>query len=184
MNAFSLIRSDYRKYRKYGGHFFVIVFFTQSFWAIFQYRIAHGVRNSITLQPFRGLFLLVMYLWQKVIEFLTGISIPAAVKIGHSFYIAHFGGVIFNSKSIIGDNCNFSQGVTIGVSGIGDNRGVPIIGDNIYVGANAAIVGKINVGDNVLIAACSLINSDVLPNSVMIGVPAIAVSDKGSKGYI
>jgi serine O-acetyltransferase len=184
MGTFKLIRSDYKKYKKYGGHFFVIVFFTQSFWAIFQYRIAHGVRHTVKIQPFRAICLFIMYLWQKIVEITTGISIPAAVKIGHSFYIAHFGGVIFNSDAVIGDNCNFSQGVTIGVSGLGENRGVPIIGNNIYVGANAVIAGKIVVGDNVLIAACSLVNTNIKANSIVMGVPAIAVSDKGSNGYI
>ena len=122
--------------------------------------------------------------WQKGIEIVTGISIPASVKIGHSFYIGHFGNIILNAKTIIGNNCNVSQGVTVGVSGQGKNRGVPKIGNNVYIGANAVVVGNIVIEDNVLIAACSLVNTYVAYNSVMLGVPAIKVSEKSSEGYV
>ena len=124
------------------------------------------------------------HLWQKINEVLTGISIPASSEIGHSFYIGHFGGITLNSKAIIGSNCNISQGVTIGVSGKDENRGVPIIGNNVYIGANAVICGKIKVGDNTLIGACSLVNRDLPDNAVAVGVPAQIISFKGSNGYI
>ena len=50
--------------------------------------------------------------------------------------------------------------------------------------ANAVIAGKIKVSDNSLIGACSLVSSDVPENGVVVGVPAVVVSDKSSKGYI
>lgn len=179
----SLLQSDYKKYKKYGGNFFTILFFTQGFWAIFQYRIAHSV-YKMKIPIIKQLLQLAMLLWQKVIEIITGISIPASAQIGHSFYIGHFGGIILNAKTVIGNNCNLSQGVTIGVSGLGDNRGVPKIGNNVYIGANAVLAGNIVVEDNVLIGACSLVNTNVTANSVMLGVPAIKVSEKSSEGYI
>lgn len=184
MTTLHLIRSDYKKYKGYGANFIVILFFTQGFWAIFQYRVAHFFFKTIRIQPFRFFIMLFMYVWQKTVEISTGISIPASAQIGHSFYIGHFGGIIFNSDVIIGDNCNVSQGVTIGVSGLGIKRGVPIIGNNVYIGANSVIAGKIIIEDNVLIGACSLVNSTVKKDSIVLGVPAIVLSDKGSKGYI
>ena len=184
MTTIQLIQSDFNKYRRYGGSAFVTLFFTQGFWATFQYRLAHYCFIHITWQPFRFIFKSIMFLWQKVIEITTGISIPASAKIGHSFYIAHFGGIILNCNTIIGDNCNISQGTTIGVSGLGENRGVPIIGNNVYIGANSVIAGKISIGNNVLIGACSLVNKSLLDNSVAVGVPALVISQKGSKGYI
>lgn len=183
MSLFQLIRTDYNKYKKYGSNFFTIVFFTQGFWAIFQYRIAHAVYR-LPIPILKQLLHFFCLIWQKLIEITTGISIPASVQIGHSFYIGHFGGIILNAKSSIGDNCNLSQGVTIGVSGQGANRGVPKIGHNVYVGANVVIAGNISVGDNVLIGACSLVNTNVTANSVMLGVPAVKVSEKGSEGYV
>jgi len=184
MNLLQLIQSDYRKHQKYGGYFFVIVFFTQGFWAVFQYRLAHFVYSKIKWQPFRFFSLLLMLFWQKIIEITTGISIPASSRIGHSFYIGHFGGIIINANSIIGNNCNISQGVTIGVSGRGEKRGTPVLGDEVYIGANAVVSGGITIGNNILIGACSLVNNSIPEGAVVMGVPAVIVSHKGSKGYI
>ncbi len=183
MNFITHIHTDYKKYKKYGGNFITIIFFTQGFWAVFQYRIANAV-YKMRIPVLKQVLTILCLLWQKVIEITTGISIPASAKIGHSFYIGHFGGIILNAKTSIGNNCNISQGVTIGVSGIGEKRGVPVIGNDVYVGANAVLAGNITIEDNVLIAACSLVNTDVDGNSIMIGVPAIKVSNKSSEGYI
>lgn len=184
MTTWQLIQSDYRKYRNYGGSFVGIVFFTQGFWAIFQYRWAHWVFKKIRIQPFRMVFKGLLFLWQKAIEMATGISIPASVQIGHSFYIGHFGGIFLNQEVIIGNDCNISQNVTIGVSGLGEKRGVPVIGNNVYIAANSIVAGKIHVGDGALIGACSLVTSDVAPNTTVLGVPAQVISQNGSKEYI
>ena len=128
--------------------------------------------------------MLPFYFWQKIVEILTGISIPAATKIGHSFYIGHFGGIILNANVVIGDNCNISQGVTIGVSGRGDSRGVPVLGSNIYIGANAVIAGKITIGNNCVIGALSLVINSVPDNAVGLGVPFEIKNYNGSNGYI
>jgi serine O-acetyltransferase len=183
-NLFYLLRLDYRKYKMYGGNFFSIIFLTQGFWALSQYRIGHSIYTNITIKPLRFLFMIPIFFWQKTIEIMTGISITASVKIGHSFYIGHFGNIIINANTVIGNNCNISQGVTIGVSGIGDKRGVPIIGDNVYIGANSVLAGKIIIGSNTLIGACTLVNRDVPENAVIMGVPGKIISYKGSKGYI
>lgn len=184
MTLFQLIKSDYRKHQKYGGHFFVIIFFTQGFWAVFQYRIASYIYSNVRIPLLRQLLLFICLIGQKIIEISTGISIPASAQIGHSFYIGHFGGIIINSEAIIGDNCNISQGVTVGVSGLGENRGIPIIGNEVYIGANSVVAGRISIGNNVLIGACSMVNRSLADSDVAIGVPAVVVSQSGSKGYL
>ena len=183
MKTFALIKSDYQKYKKYGGNFLSIIFLTQGFWASFQYRIAHSI-FKLRVPVIRQILIIICLLWQKVIEITTGISIPASAKIGHSFYIGHFGGIIINANVVIGENCNISQGVTIGVSGRGEKRGVPILGDNVYIGANAVLAGKIILGNNVVVSGSSLLVDDAESNGVYCGVPAIKISDKGSEGYI
>lgn len=183
MQVIKLLLSDYKKYKRYGGSFISILFFTQGFWAVLQYRLAHGV-YKMKVPILKQILQIICLLWQKNIEFFTGISIPSSVTIGHSFYIGHFGGIILNAKTVIGNNCNLSQGVTIGVSGLADKRGVPILKNNVYIGANAVLVGKIIIEDNVLVGACSLVNSNTEKNAVLLGVPAVKISDKGSEGYI
>lgn len=183
MGTLQLIISDYKKYKKYGGNCISILFFTQGFWAIFQYRIANFVYH-LKIPVLKQLLQVVCLLWQKIIEILTGVSIPASAEIGHSFYIGHFGGIIINAKTNIGNNCNISQGVTIGVSGLNENRGVPKIGDNVYLAVNSVVAGNICVGDNVLVSACSLVIKDIESNCIVAGVPAVKISTKGSNGYI
>ena len=183
MNCWGLIASDYKKYKKYGGNLITIVFFTQGFWAITHHRLAHAV-YKLPIPVVKHILHFFCLLAQKAIEITTGISIPAAAKIGHSFYIGHFGSIILNANTQIGNNCNIAQGVTIGVSGLGEKRGVPSIGNNVYIGANCVIAGKITIADDVLIGACSLVNTDVTARSVMLGVPAVKISEKSSEGYI
>ena len=183
MTALQLIKTDYLKYKKYGGNFFSIVFFTQGFWASIQHRCAHSV-YKMRIPVIKQLLWIICLLWQKLIEITTSISIPSSVFIGHSFYIGHFGTIIINANAVIGNNCNISQGVTIGVSGRGANRGAPIIGNNVYIGANAVVAGKIVIGNNVLVAACSLLTQNAVENGVYSGVPAIKISESGSVGYI
>lgn len=184
MTVFELIRSDYNKYKNYGSGFFGIVFLTQGFWAIFQYRIARYLHLKIQIQPFKIIVKYGMIFWRKHIEILTGISIPATANIGHSFYIGHYGAIIFNDDVVLGNNCNVSQGVTLGISGWNEKRGIPTIGDNVFIGPNATVVGKINVGSGVMICANSFVNADVDSNQTVLGVPAQVISTKGSKDYI
>ncbi len=104
------------------------------------------------------------------------IQIPKSVSIGKGFIIRHFGGIVVNSKSVIGDNCTILQGVTIGNTLRGKSKGAPVIGNKVYMGPGAVIVGKITIGDNVLIAPNAYVNFDVPPNSVVVGNPAVIKS--------
>ena len=112
-------------------------------------------------------------------------QIPFETTIGRGFYLAHFGNIIINQGSIIGNNVSIAQGVTIGKTNRGENAGCPTIGDNVWIGANAVIVGKINIGNNVLIAPLSYVNFDIPSNSIVIGNPAkIIPRENATEGYI
>lgn len=178
-------KSDLIKYKKYSKNSTIVLLLTQQgLWALFVYRFFNFIYNSKLPSFLKKIILLFGVFFQKIIEILTGISIPYSASIGKSFYIGHFGGIVINSKAIIGNNCNISQGVTIGVSGRGDNRGVPIIGNNVYIGVNAVVAGKVIIADNVVIGANSLVVRSVPRNSTVAGVPAVKISDNDSKGYI
>lgn len=181
----SKFKKDIRKYKAYSQSDALVLLITQQgLWALFIYRISNAIFVSKTPKLIKKILLVFCVIAQKWIEILTGISIPYSAVIGERFYIGHFGGIIINANAIIGDNCNISQGVTIGVSGSNDKRGVPIIGNNVYIGANATVVGKIKVGDFAVIGANSLVTQNVEPNSTVLGVPAVKISDSNSNGYI
>jgi len=180
-----LLYGDLNKYQRYSGKSALYLILTQQgLWALIVYRINNKIYNSKLPKLIKRTLLVLGLLFQKFIEVVAGISIPYSAQIGKEFYIGHFGGIIINSKAIIGNNCNISQGVTIGISGKGENRGVPTIGDNVYIGVNSVVAGPIHIGDNSVIAANSLVTKDVLPNTTVMGVPAIKVSDKNSANYI
>lgn len=112
------------------------------------------------------------------------ISIPHDTKIGEGFFISHFGGIVVNKSVVIGKNCNISQGVTIGYASRGDRKGCATIGDHVYIGPGAKIVGAIRIGNNVAIGANCVVTKDVPDNSVIVGIPGKVISNKGSIGYI
>lgn len=177
--------SDIKKYKKYSGKNTLVLFFTQQgLWALFVYRINNAIYRSGLPGIFKIPLLLLCTLSQKWIEIICGISLPYSASIGSGFYIGHFGNIIVNASAVIGDNCNIAQGVTIGVSGRGDKRGVPTIGNNVYMGCNATIAGNIQVGDNAVIGANSLVVSDVPPSTTVVGVPAKVVNSNDSTAYI
>lgn len=114
-----------------------------------------------------------------------GIQIPIKVEIGEGLLLPHFGSIVINSKTIIGKNCNILQNVTLGNTKNGSKIGAPIIGNGVYIGPSATIIGNVNIGDNVLIAANTFVNFDVPSNSIVIGNPGKIINkDNPTKEYI
>ena len=113
------------------------------------------------------------------------IQIPYDTQIGKGFYLAHFGRVIIHPKSVIGHNVNVSTGVVIGTQFRGRRKGSPTIGNYVWIGANAIIVGNISIGNNVLIAPGAYVNFDVPDGSIVIGNPGlIRRSNSATLSYI
>jgi serine O-acetyltransferase len=114
-----------------------------------------------------------------------GFQIPPSTQIGKGLYIGHWGTIIVNGKTIMGDFCNLSPGVTIGQTNRGKNKGAPTIGSKVWIGTNAVIVGNIIIGDNVMIAPNAFVNISVPSNSLVIGNPAsIIPREDATEGYI
>lgn len=113
-----------------------------------------------------------------------GISISPFTEIGCGFYIGHFGGIVVNEDSVIGNNCNISHGVTLGRANRGKHRGCPTIGNNVYIGPGAKIVGAVTIGNDVAIGANCVVTNDIPDRSVVVGIPGRVISQKGSSGYI
>jgi serine O-acetyltransferase len=112
-------------------------------------------------------------------------NISASTSIGKGMTIPHNGPVTINSKAIIGDNCDIGIGVTIGEENRGKRKGCPTIGNRVWIGTNAVIVGHIKIGNNVLIAPNSFVNFDVPDNSIVIGNPGkIIHKSNATEDYI
>ena len=113
------------------------------------------------------------------------LDIHKNTKIGKGFVIYHPGAIAINQAASLGNNCTIYHGVTIGMEFRGKRKGCPTIGDKVWIGPNATIVGNVSVGNNVLIAPGAFVNCDVPSNSIVIGNPArIIPNDNATEDYI
>ena len=92
---------------------------------------------------------------------------------GGGIYIGHAYNITINCRAKIGRNCNIHKGVVIGQVNRGPRKGYPTIGDRVWIGINSAIVGKVTIGDDVLIAPNSFVNIDIPSHSVVFGNPCV-----------
>lgn len=182
-NYRNLVRSDLYRYH---GKVNLLVFFRLllfhpgfkvSFWMRTVRYLNEGIVFRVTLYPLAR----VIY---QLHSTRLGVEIPFRTNIGPGLYIGHYSGIVVHYKSVIGKNCNLLQGVTVGRVFRGDKKGVPTIGDNVFIGPGAVILGNIRVGNNVAIGANSVIVEDVPDGAVIAGIPGKVVSDKGSDGYL
>lgn len=101
----------------------------------------------------------------------TQIQIPYTTEIGEGFCIVHTGSIVVNGAAKLGKNINIAPGVTIGQENRGKRKGVPTIGNSVWLGTNSVVVGNVTIGDDVLIAPLAYVNFDVPSHSVVVGNP-------------
>lgn len=181
-NYITLVKSDLYRYTgskgigQFVSHFCKNPGFKYTFW----------MRTAKEFRPHR--IFIPIYLFSRLIlsryTYKFGISISQDTKIDSGFYIGHFGGIIVNPNAVIGRNCNISAGVVIGQTNRGVKKGSPVIGDNVFIGPGAKVIGGIEIGDNVAIGANCVVTTNIPDNAVVIGIPGRIVSFAGSEGYI
>ena len=179
------IHSDYRRYRATGvASWAGVLICSRGFWATCCYRIASAFVLHVHIPIVRPCLRAGCLLVQLAVEIVTGISLPPECEIGPGLYIGHFGPVILNSGVRLGHNCNLSQGVTVGIAGRGPRRGCPIIGDRVYIGVNAVLIGQIEIGNDAAIGAGAVVTKSVAACAVVAGNPACVISYKGSFDFV
>lgn len=143
--------------------------FVQGFVAVLVYRLGvllYSIRTPI-VYPLKIIYFFLV----KFVEVTTSIMLPVSVKAGKGLYVGHFGYTIFNSHCEVGNYCQIGEGVILGSKGLG-NEGAPRLGNNVFVGAGAKVLGHISIGNNVVIGANSVVLRDVPDDVVIAGVPA------------
>jgi serine O-acetyltransferase len=141
----------------------------QSIWAIAVYRFG---RRTDRRPPGLGRKIRERFYWlaYRIVETLTGISIPKSAEIGPGLKIYHFGNIFIHKDAKLGANCVLRQGVTIGNRH--DNGPVPTLEDNVELGAYAQILGGVKIGKGAKIGAMSVVLCDVPEGATAIGIPA------------
>ena len=97
----------------------------------------------------------------------TGIEIHPGATIGKNFFIDHGNGVVIGETTIIKDNVTIMHGVTLGGTGKDKEKRHPTIGNNVFIGCGAKILGNISIGDNVKVGANTVVLNNI-PNDVTV----------------
>ena len=147
----------------------------QSAWALWVYRFG---RRTDLRSPGLGRTLggRVYWLLYRLTETLTGISIPKSVKVGPGLRIYHFGNIFVHADATIGARCTLRQGVTIGNRH--DGGPVPILEDDVELGAYAQVLGGVRIGRGAKIGAMSVVLTDVPAGHTAVGIPAKILAPK------
>ena len=129
--------------------------------------------------PFGKLRFLICRLRFHNLSVKLGFSVPREVPIGKGFSIAHYGLLVIGKGASIGENCRVHEGVCIGATN--GEREAARIGNNVFIGSGAKLIGAITVADDVAIAAGAVVTSSILePGTTWGGVPARKISDQNS----
>ena len=141
----------------------------QSIWAIYVYRWG---RRILRRPPGLTQNMLLKFYWLlfRLVETITGISLPLEARIGPGLRIHHFGNIFINSDVIIGRNCTLRQGVTLGNRVEGGPS--PTVEDDVEFGAYAQAFGGIRIAKGAKIGAMSVVLSDVPAGAKAVGIPA------------
>ena len=141
------------------------------FHALTAYRVFHRLRRwGVPIVP-RWL--------SHVTRFFTGIEIHPGAEIGQRVFLDHGMGIVIGETAIVGDGCTLYQGVTLGGTSLTQTKRHPTLGRNVTVGANACVIGAIEVGDGARVGSGSVVVRDVPPNATVVGIPAHVVARDG-----
>jgi serine O-acetyltransferase len=105
------------------------------------------------------------------------VVIGRGADIGPGFVILHSFGIVINSSVRAGRGLVIEHGVTIGA----EKNQSPVLGDNVFIGAGAKIIGPVRIGSDVRIGANAVVNRDLPDGATAVGVPARIVRIYGER---
>lgn len=127
--------------------------------------------------------------WKRYILFRYskkyGIEISPMAQIGEGIYLGYPYNITVGGNAVIGKHVSLHKGCTIGRENRGKREGIPKIGDFVWVGINATIVGNITIGNDVMICPNSFVNFDVPDHSIVLGNPGVVHhKPDATEGYL
>lgn len=171
MAMFDGIRVVFERDPAAGNIFEVLLY--QGLWALWYHQIAHFLfRMRIPFFP--RLISQISRLW-------TLIEIHPGATIGRRVFIDHGVGIVIGETAVVGDDVTIYQGVTLGGTGVEKGRRHPTIGRGVVIGADAIVLGNINIGENARIGAGAVVTKSVPADSTVVGNPARIVVLEGKK---
>lgn len=172
-NVRALVTELRKVYRRHGA-----TLKNPALWAVAVYRfgtwsdeLGDGIVGRVTSRVYGALFF--------GVGLTTGIVINREARIGADFHLVHWGNTKIHPKSVIGDRVGIMHDVTLGINM--QRAGAPRIGNDVFIGAGAKILGPVTIGDGARVAANSLVISDVPAGTTAIGVPARVLTYTGRR---
>ncbi|MFN7941455.1 MAG: serine O-acetyltransferase [Thermoanaerobaculia bacterium] len=169
---FDNLRADTRRLREikskpFPWYVLESLLFENGYQAVVLHRVAHWFKAHGV--PFFG------PLTARTSLFWTGVDIAPAAKIGPGLRIAHGNGLVVGWRAEIGGDALLMQQVTIGAPTTARLEEMPKIGDRVTIGAGAAVIGPVTVGDDVFIGAHALVTRDVPSGSKVLATCGVEI---------
>ena len=138
--------------------------FTDGTFAMVMYRLMQWAQRW-KLHPLAMFF-------NKMNGFFGRCIIGRNAQFGPGFVLIHSYGVVINTNVRGGSNVKIEHGVTIGA----EKKEAPVLGDNVFVGAGAKILGAVRVGNDTKIGANAVVVDDIPDGATAVGIPAKVVT--------
>ena len=158
---FDVIRTEYKRYGRstLEGGFWVAVTYRYGAWSLTQ-----------KFRPWRMLNSAVYFVMHFLTSTVTKVYLERTTEVGADLHLIHATMIQIHPGVRIGERCGIMHNVTIGSNLY--KYEVPVVGNDVFIGCGASILGDVKIGDEARIAANSLVISDVPPGAVAMGVPA------------
>lgn len=160
-SIWGVLRADYHRHgsRLLNGAFVSLVLYRYGSWALAR---RHTVSRKLASKLYGFCYLFVANL--------TKIWLPPQATIGADLHIVNNeGSLSIHPDTVIGDRLGVMHNITIGTN---MRDGAPVIGDDVFIGVNSTVLGKIRIGDRVRIASNTAVTTDVPSDSIVVGSPA------------
>ena len=144
--------------------------FENGYQAVVLHRMAHACKRAHI--PVLG------PLFARLSLFLTGVDIAPAAQIGPGLLISHGVGIVIGGYARIGSGATILHAVTIGGPYPSRRREMPTLGDEVFLGAGAMVIGDIEIGDRVFIGAGAMVTEDVPDDSVVVSEATIEIKPR------
>lgn len=161
MSLWAILREDLRTHES---------LFSHGFFAMFVNRFGNWRMDlpRVVRKPFTWVYEF-LYLWCL---WMARIEAPYLVKLGRRVRIWHNGGCILGAL-YLGDDVQVRPNVTLGLAHHGAPlTSLPIIEDRVLLGVNVVVLGPVTIGHDSIIAANSVVTTDIPPYSIAGGTPA------------
>ena len=176
LNQMAYLGEDLKRWKCSSFKDLFYMLFEQSLWATIFYRISRML-FLIDVPVLKIVLRLAGFLLMKCSEYFLGVAIKPEADLGPGLFISHSGLIRVHPKTVAGKNLSITVGVILGEKGLG-GKGAPIIGDNVFFGAGAKVLGTLRIGSNAKIGANAVVTRDIPEGATAVGVPARVITTK------